>query len=88
MEALKNNWKKLLFKSSKNIDFSSIKDSLFKIKKTDDIYNIIIKKDSVLIEEKIKLQTGEAVKFENLSLNELFIEIVNDKNKNQSKELL
>ncbi len=88
MEALKNNWKKLLFKSSKNIDFSSIKESLFKIKKTDDIYNIIIKKDSVPIEEKIKLQTGEAVKSENLSLNELFIEIVNDKNKNQSKELL
>jgi len=88
METLKNNWKKLVFKSSENIDFSKIKKNLFKVKKTSDIYSIIIKNNSFFIEERIKNQIGGTVKFEKLNLNELFVEIVNDKNENQSKELL
>ncbi len=87
METLKNNWKKLVFKSSENIDFGEIKKSLFKVKKTGDVYSVIIKKNSLSVEEKMKNQIGETVKAENLSLNELFIEIVNIEDKAFSLEL-
>ena len=74
MEQRLNNYKK--------VNYNNINRG----KKTNDSYNIIKKKDPLLVKEKLKVQIGSEIEVKYLSLNELFVEVVNKKQKNFSKD--
>ncbi len=76
-ELLIKNWRRFRFKTDKNIDFKKLKNSIYKLEKAENKYYIITHREPLLVQEYIKSETNLEVKSEELSLNDLFVEIVN-----------
>ena len=77
LKTLKHNWKKIEFQSNKKINFSQIKNNLFKVRKEGYSYIFIVNKEFEFVRKEIELQIENSVEVKDMNLNELFIEVVN-----------
>lgn len=76
-ELLIKNWRRFRFKTDQSIDFKKLKNSIYKLERVENKYYIITQREPLSVQEYIKSETNLEVKAEELSLNDLFVEIVN-----------
>ncbi len=84
---IENNWKRIKFKSTKKIVLSHLETNIFKLNIENDIYKIITKNNPIDVLENLKSLTGLDIEMEDISLNELFVEIASNEEIKSSKEL-